>query len=200
MRRQLVILFTIAALLSSFLLLPLRPAAANDGVIKQAARGDLKVVTLKAGNVIRRLPSFSAGMLASAKEALQSSEPNIVGAATTRAAQPSFGTLGCGNRNTGGNIRVNQDCTYRRQAEESITFNPTNPRNLVAGQNDSRIGFNHCGFDYSFNSGVSWGDGIPPFFQHLNDPVSTGITHTILGGPGTGHTYDAASDPGRAYA
>jgi hypothetical protein len=29
--------------------------------------------------------------------------------------------------------------------------------------------------------GTTWGDGQPPFFQHLN--------------PFSGHTYDAASDP-----
>jgi hypothetical protein len=51
----------------------------------------------------------------------------------------------------------------------------------VAGQNDSRVGFNHCGFDYSLDGGRTWGDGQPGFFQHLN--------------PYTGHTYDAASDP-----
>ena len=43
------------------------------------------------------------------------------------------------------------------------------------------VGYNHCGFDYSLDGGSHFGDGIPPFFQHTN--------------PGTGHTYDAASDP-----
>lgn len=89
--------------------------------------------------------------------------------------------LGCANRGSATNVRVNQDCTLRRQAEEQVAVNPTDPTNIVAGQNDSRIGFNHCGFDYSLDSGAHWGDGIPPYFQHLN--------------PGTLHTYDAASDP-----
>jgi hypothetical protein len=75
---------------------------------------------------------------------------------------------------------VNQDCTLRRQAEEQVAVNPLDPTNVIAGQNDSRIGFNHCGFDYSLDSGAHWGDGIPPYFQHLS-PI--------------GHTYDAASDP-----
>ncbi|MDQ4490225.1 sialidase family protein [Sinomonas sp. ASV486] len=89
--------------------------------------------------------------------------------------------LGCANRGSPTNRRVNQDCTARRQAEEQVAVNPLDPTNVIAGQNDSRIGFNHCGFDYSLDQGATFGDGLPPFFQHLN--------------PGTGHTYDAASDP-----
>lgn len=89
--------------------------------------------------------------------------------------------LGCANRGSQTNPRVNQDCTARRQAEEQVAVNPLDPSNVIAGQNDSRVGFNHCGYDYSLDRGANFGDGIPPFFQHLN--------------PGTGHTYDAASDP-----
>src|SRR5207302_5628319 len=88
--------------------------------------------------------------------------------------------LGCANRGSVTNPRLNQDCTLRRQAEEQVTVNPHDATNVIAGQNDSRIGFNKCGFDYSLNGGATWGDGLPPFFQHLS----------LLG-----HTYDAASDP-----
>jgi hypothetical protein len=90
------------------------------------------------------------------------------------------GSLGCANRGSLTNPRVNQDCTLRRQAEEKVVVNPLDANNVVAGQNDSRIGFNKCGFDYSLDGGKTWGDGLPPFFQHLS-PI--------------GHTYDAASDP-----
>jgi len=91
-------------------------------------------------------------------------------------------SLGCANVFQGhfDNIRVNQDCSFRRQAEEFIVINPTNPNNLVAGQNDSVIGFNHCGIDFSFDRGRTWGSMIPPFWQfQMAD----------------GHTADAASDP-----
>jgi hypothetical protein len=88
--------------------------------------------------------------------------------------------LGCANRGSLNNPRVNQDCTLRRQAEEQVAINPIDATNILAGQNDSRIGFNKCGFDYSLDSGKTWGDGLPPFFQHLS----------LIG-----HTYDAASDP-----
>jgi hypothetical protein len=123
------------------------------------------------------------------------------------------GTLGCGARNRDGNVRVNQDCTFRRQAEEVIKFNPADPSNLIAAQNDSRIGYNHCGIDYSFDSGRHWGDQLPPFWNRENHPEFDGPvsgdpnSHTITGMKGTDRTYDFASDPtvafdsrGRAFA
>ncbi|MFN0148739.1 MAG: sialidase family protein [Dehalococcoidia bacterium] len=78
------------------------------------------------------------------------------------------------------NVRVNQDCSLRRQAEEVVAVNPTNPNNLIAGQNDSRIGFNHCGYDWSFDGGKTWGDQVPPFWNFLLED---------------GHTADACADP-----
>jgi hypothetical protein len=82
------------------------------------------------------------------------------------------------------NTRVNQDCSLRRQAEETILLNPLNERNIIAGQNDSRIGFNHCGYDWSFDGGHRWGDQVPPFWQFV-----------LL----DGHTADACSDPTLAW-
>ncbi len=127
----------------------------------------------------------------------------------------SLGTIGCSRRtgtqdgsegnNAKNNVRVNQDCTYRRQAEEMIAYNPANPNNLLAGQNDSRVGFNQCGIDWSIDNGQHWGDQLPPFRQKLNNPAAEEPTaadpnrHTIAGGPGTLHTYDAGSDPALAF-
>jgi hypothetical protein len=100
------------------------------------------------------------------------------------ADQPSFGhTQGCQNVFVGNhirNIRVNQDCSFRRQAEEAIAINPKAPYNLIVGYNDSRIGFNHGAYAWTFDRGKTWGDQVPPFWQFvLND----------------GHTADAFSDP-----
>ena len=82
------------------------------------------------------------------------------------------------------NTRVNQDCSFRRQAEETIQINPVDEDNMIAGQNDSRIGFNHCGYDWTFSGGRTWGDQVPPFWQfQLLD----------------GHTSDACSDPTVAF-
>jgi hypothetical protein len=99
-----------------------------------------------------------------------------VSSARTQGCQNVFASGAVGGRN----IRVNQDCSLRRQAEEVVVVNPTNRNNLIAGQNDSRVGFNHCGYDWSFDGGKTWGDQIPPFWQFtLAD----------------GHTSDACSDP-----
>lgn len=99
---------------------------------------------------------------------------------------PASATGGCPNNYVGGgtkggrNTKVNQDCSLRRQAEEVIAVNPTNPNNLIAGQNDSRVGFNHCGYAWSFDGGKTWGDMVPPFYQFLM---------------ADGSTADACSDP-----
>jgi hypothetical protein len=97
---------------------------------------------------------------------------------------PSFGpTRGCSNVFVGHdvrNIRVNQDCSLRRQAEEAIAINPTAPHNLVVGYNDSRIGFNHGAYAWSFDRGNTWGDQVPPFWQLILKD---------------NHTADAFSDP-----
>jgi hypothetical protein len=85
------------------------------------------------------------------------------------------------------NIRVNQDCGLRRQAEEWIGVNPRDFDNLVAGQNDSMVGFNHCGYDFSFDGGDSWasvGTSPPPFYQELFK---------------TNDTADACSDPAGSF-
>ncbi|OLE24058.1 MAG: hypothetical protein AUG49_14330, partial [Catenulispora sp. 13_1_20CM_3_70_7] len=109
------------------------------------------------------------------------------------------GALGCASRDKGkGNKRVNQDCTFRRQAEESIAFNPANPVQLNAGQNDSRVGFNQCGIDFSTDNGKHWGDMLPPFRQRFNNPAGDG-PNTIVGGAGTNKTYDFGSDPAVAW-
>src|SRR3954447_3798871 len=186
-----------------------------------------------AGTVTRRLPTLAGGTVEAAEDALgvgfqdERLEGADANAGPADAGFPSVGqaegTLGCSQRdranrrhvngNSGGrNIRVNQDCTFRRQAEEEMTYNPVNPRNLVAGQNDSRVGYNQCGIDFSLDRGEHWGDLLPPFRQRTNHPELMGPnetnpnTNTIVGGDGTGHTYDAGSDPavavdshGRAY-
>jgi hypothetical protein len=181
-----------------------------------AAAGNLKpakLVTAKNGKTVTRtLPFLSAGTVEAADEALGAGDERLEGAdATPDIADADFSdiggthsTLGCAKRDGKGNTRVNQDCTFRRQAEELITYNPADPRKLVAGQNDSRVGYNQCGIDYSISNGEHWGDLLPPFRQRRNAPENMGPSasnpnnNTIAGGNGTGHTYDAGSDPALA--
>jgi hypothetical protein len=99
-------------------------------------------------------------------------------------------TNGCPNVFPGrfANIRVNQDCTLRRQAEEWVGVNPLDFNNVLAGQNDSMVGFNHCGYDWSLDRGQRWGSvgtQPPPFYQELF--------------VGTNDTADACSDPAGTF-
>jgi hypothetical protein len=199
-RRYVLFVGMVTALLSLVWVAP--TTASAQSTIVQVAKGKIKRPAIVLPDGTRKLvPAISGGTLAAATPiASELDDPNV---RADNAADPggakagvTIQTAGCSNRGSGDNVRVNQDCTYRRQAEELIKANPVNSRNLIAGQNDSRVGFNHCGFDYSFDSGRHWGDGIPPFYQHVNGPVAG---HTIAGGAGTGHTYDAASDPALAF-
>jgi hypothetical protein len=203
------------------------PGNGGGNPLKRAARGELKAATMtttapNGTTATRTLPFFSDDTLEAAEEALcnDAAVPNCdertegadavgsgvdIGADSGSSVSGSPHTLGCGDRDTKkGNTRVNQDCSFRRQAEEDITYNPLETSNLLAGQNDSRVGFNQCGIDWSTNNGKNWGDLLPPFRQKLNNPAGQEPTpsdpnrHTIQGGPGTNHTYDAGSDPAMA--
>jgi hypothetical protein len=197
----------VVVLLFAFVMLP-QGTVAQDSVLKRAAQGKLRASEIRTPAGIKRSMMISGGTLASAQGALPGGEgasgldelredqADLASSADTGVIGLTDNTLGCTKRKSNNNTRVNQDCTYRRQAEEIIKANPTNSENLIAGQNDSRIGFNHCGFDYSFDGGDTWGDGIPPFFQRTNDPPAG---HTVGGGPGTGGAYQVASDPAVAF-
>jgi hypothetical protein len=201
-------------------------SGAKGPIAKQAASGNLKaptITTTKNGKTVTRtLPFLSGSTIQAVQDALKVSagDERLEGAdASPDIANSDFSdigggkqTLGCAKRDKKGNERVNQDCSFRRQAEEDITYNPADPKNLVAGQNDSRVGYNQCGIDWSTDLGNTWGDLLPPFRQHENAPDFDGPSavnpnnNTIAGDQGTYHTYDAGSDPavavdsqGRAY-
>jgi hypothetical protein len=139
---------------------------------------------------------LSSGVIYAAREAAfeieKHDDPADTGAdpATGDAASGSIApprsfqrTQGCQNvfvRDDVQNIRVNQDCSLRRQAEEAIAINPTAGHNLIVGYNDSRIGFNHGAYAWSLDRGTTWGDQVPPFWQLILKD---------------GHTADAFSDP-----
>lgn len=132
---------------------------------------------------VKPMPHASGGTEVTYDERAQAGDlQSSIGSDTPPDATAS--ALGCANRGSATNPRANQDCTLRRQAEEQVRVNPLDPKNVLVGQNDSRVGFNKCGFDYSLDGGATWGDGLPPFSQHLS----------LIG-----HTYDAASDPALAF-
>ena len=143
-------------------------------------------------------PRLSSGAIYTALGAsgalAQRANASIAGPAAALNLSAGPPTQGCSNVFSSGgrtNTRVNQDCSLRRQAEEVLAINPTNPDNLIAGQNDSRIGFNKCGYDFSMDGGKTWGDMLPPFYQFLN---KDGVIFDACSDPTA--TFDAA---GNAY-
>ena len=128
--------------------------------------GPLQAVLQASGELDRRVAAMAVAPDAAALTALS-----------------SLLTQGCQEVLTAGserNIRVNQDCSLRRQAEEVLAINPTDPTNLIAGYNDFRLGMNHCGYAWSFDGGQTWGDQVPPFWGFI-----------LL----DGHTADSCADP-----
>ncbi len=220
-RTPLVALSVAAAVVSGALVLAPGSAGAAPLTLQNAVTGKLGPATLPVivdGRQVgvRRLPFLSSGLLTAAgqparagvsasDDRLQAADGAVQGTLSKADVGIGQGTLGCERRNPDGNVRVNQDCTFRRQAENDIAVNPSNPDNLLAGQNDSRVGYNQCGIDYSRNGGQNWGDLLPPERQKVNLPSGQEPTaddpnrHTLRGGDGTLHTYDAFSDPALAF-
>ena len=126
------------------------------------------------GGRCQRPEDCRVGRTHAGRMAMRGSDAHAISKNKTEGCQNEF--HGHGQTNT----RVNQDCSFRRQAEEMIQLNPLDEKNIIAGQNDSRIGFNHCGYDWSFDGGKNWGDQVPPFWQYVQLD---------------GHTADACSDP-----
>jgi hypothetical protein len=165
---------------------------AND-VLARAV--DLQLGRVQAVNKADIATRVSGGVVQAALERLGGTAPGrLQQAPLSRAGVHEIGSpksVGCPNVFQGlgrKNIRVNQDCTLRRQAEEWVGVNPRDFGNVVAGQNDSVIGFNHCGYDWSYNGGRDWGSvgtAPPPFSQQL-------FSATL-------DTADACSDPAASF-
>src|SRR4051812_8277284 len=178
MRRQGVLLLALSALLFSLSAFPsTSPARADDVAPRRAAEGTLRASIIDTGSVTRTAPTLSAGVMIAAADELREEEADMASGndgnlSLSAPVAGSPGTLGCGERAKGrDNVRVNQDCSFRRQAEEGIAFNPTDRDNLLAGKNDSRVGFNQCGIDWSTRNGTRGGALLPPFRQKINNPA-----------------------------
>jgi hypothetical protein len=182
--------------------------------LRDAAMGTLKRAQLPVtfnlrtnAPITKSMPFLSSGTIIAARDEIRMEEADAQDFNASFDLGQAEDTVGCSDRLGGPSqgIRVNQDCTFRRQAEEKIVFNPADRRNLVAGANDSRVGFNQCSIAWSTDGGLHWGDQLPPFRQKLNNPAAENPTasdpnrHTIVGGPGTLHSYDAGSDPAPAF-
>jgi hypothetical protein len=198
-----------AALLGGLIVTP-ASVSARDSIVKQSADGRIKPVVIDTGSVRRQVHGISGSLLAAVSPQTVESEGRAqegerTGPEVSGQFAVSRGTLGCSQRNSSANVRVNQDCTFRPQQETDIAINPTNAQNLALGMNDLRIGTNHCGFAFTFDGGQHWGDGPAPFFERENHPENDEPNsfnpnrNTLFGSPGTAHTYDAATDPAVAF-
>src|SRR5207249_1475416 len=105
----------------------------GGNVIQRAARGTLqpaKITTVSGGTIVTKTaPFFSGGALTAARAAFELTAAPPAGLASAGNVPladlgQGTGTVGCGDRGDKHNQRVNQDCTFRRQAETDITFNP----------------------------------------------------------------------------
>ena len=92
------------------------------------------------------------------------------------------------------NIKVNQDCSLRQQAGESIAIDPIEQNRMLVAQNDSRVGFGHCGIDWSTDAARQWGDFTPPFFQFLllDDHAADSCVDPTVTWDSQGNAYVAA--------
>jgi hypothetical protein len=178
---------------------PATPSQAGPSVPERIAAGTLRPAHLKVPSGIKSMPFLSPGRI---DQLSRSGTARVNALATPASPGIAVRSAGCAGRNLGRNVRVNQDCTFRRQAEEHIAADPNDPKNLVAGMNDSLIGWNRTSIDFSVDGGKHWGAiSTAPFGYRLNDPSDLLPTatdpnrHTIKGGAGTLHSYDACSDP-----
>src|SRR3954451_7004692 len=207
MKRRLLAVAVVAAL-GATLVAQAPTSTATSSVSERVADGTLRPARLKVDGGTKRLPFFSGGRLESlalggTATSGARTQPSLTGKPAARAgAGIAVRSLGCAERNRGRNIRGNQDCTYRRQGETDIAVDPNNPKTLVAGMNDSLVGFNRTSMDFSVDGGEHWGAiSTAPFGYRLNAPDQLEPTsadpnrHTIKGGAGTQHSYDACSDP-----
>jgi hypothetical protein len=230
-----------SAALAAFFVLAVASASATNtlpSTLYAVATGQLSPATVTINGITRVLPFPSGGLITSEQEALGLVKPATAknspggpsaGSSTGSSTGDELGiapsSWGCGKRDlnpqtqtlngNSGDQRVNQDCSFRRQAEEDIIFNPGDVNNLLAGQNDNRAGYNQCGIAFSLDNGNRWGDVSPPSAQRENAPerMHPGTSNnsarnmitddpndnTITGLPGTHKTYDAAADPSPAF-
>jgi hypothetical protein len=73
------------------------------------------------------------------------------------------------------NLRVNNDTTNQVQNEEQVVMNPTDTTNLVAVWRDFRLGYRQVTYAYTYDGGLTWGQGLfsEPQYNWDSDPGLT---------------------------
>jgi hypothetical protein len=169
------------------------PGASKDVAHRSPAINDLlaQMGGAKAPRVLPNglfVPQLSGGIEQSIAEQQRVSNPRI----QASLPPPTINSAGCSNTFSRSgypdNVRANVDCGYRFQSEEWVAVNPTDPSNIVASQNDSKLNGNSTGVDYSTDGGRHWGDSVLSVRRH-----------NIADAPGGVWSWDAYSDPAHAF-
>jgi hypothetical protein len=94
-------------------------------------------------------------------------------------------------------ILVNQDLSATPHNETAVAVDPNNPRRIVVGANDYRMGFGSSGFYTTSDGGATWRDGILPFPTVNFEPLAA------VPGQETNHrtllALDGGGDPALAF-
>jgi hypothetical protein len=136
-------------------------------------------------------------------------DPNLArsraGVSSLAASVPpaSIGGIACPDH-SGTNDRVNQECTNQTTAslrgrgtsqnETAAAVNPTDPKNVIASQNDYRRGDANCGVDWSMDGGKRWGSETAP--MSFTTPGFVHARHYWHAGGDTSVGFDSS---GEAY-
>lgn len=140
----------------------------------------------------RPIPMMSGGREQAVAESLGLSAVRVRAASAPSYRLPTIETWGCPKvfKREGfpNNVRVNQDCGFRQQAEEWVAVNPTDPKNIVASSNDSKYSGNRTGVEFSLDGGKHWGDAELPVGRFAAEFV-----------PGGEWSFDAITDPAHAW-
>jgi len=141
----------------------------------------------------RPVPVMSGGREQAIMQSLDlGASARVQAAAAPSFTQPTIDTNGCPNVFTRSgfpdNVRVNQDCGFRQQAEEWVAVDPTDPNNIVASSNDSKYSGNRTGVEFSLDGGKHWGDSELPVGRLAAEFI-----------PGGEWSFDAITDPAHAW-
>lgn len=194
MRRVTVAVFVLMGLVAAMtqVIAETRPAVERKGsalrFVQEVERGSRKVPTLPNGLRIP-LPSGAVAQALHTERQAASGAP-----AEAIPTQPEISTYGCPHvfraQGRPKNVRANQDCGFRQQAEEWVWVNPTDSRNVIVSQNDSKLSGNRTGVDFSLNGGKNFGDAVLP-----NGRIFLG--EDVV--PGGEYSFDAFSDPAHTF-
>jgi hypothetical protein len=194
MGRIAVAVLLVAALAITITQAAAEPTARGTGPavqqIIEAQKGVAEIPTLPNGLMI---PMPSGGTAQAVKESLLARASQVRSAAGAQSGrQPTISTYGCRHvfegRGRPDNVRANVDCGFRSQSEEWVAVNPTNEKNIVVSQNDSKLSGNRTGVEFSLDDGRHFGDSVLPNGRVMSEEIPEGEW-----------SFDAFSDPVHAF-